>query len=298
MNVFDYLKMGRKHIVVCTIIFFLAFSWQGCAGQKKVSEGDILKIPSRDGVTVSYSVYGDGDTVLMLIHGWSCDQTYWREQLNTFKKNYRVVTVDLGGHGKSTKGTRKQWTMPNFAADVIAVVKALDYEKLVLVGHSMGSMVVLEAAAQMETPPNGVVCVDYLIDSLRTLQEEQINASLQPFYADFENSMKGFVSTLFLENTDETLKNWITQDMANGDPEVAISAAKYLAVRDYGETFAALKSQNNKYIINSDKRPTDMGYYENLGFSISVIKDSHHFLMLNQPDAFNTLLQKVIEQAP
>src|SRR3569832_1210791 len=58
-----------------------------------------------DGTHVQYRVYGSGEPALVLIHGWSCDSNYWREQISEFKRKYTVVTVDLAGHG-GTDGAR------------------------------------------------------------------------------------------------------------------------------------------------------------------------------------------------
>jgi pimeloyl-ACP methyl ester carboxylesterase len=47
---------------------------------------------------ISYEVRGGGRP-LVFVHGWSCDRTYWREQMDEFAKRHRVVAIDLGGHG-------------------------------------------------------------------------------------------------------------------------------------------------------------------------------------------------------
>ena len=56
---------------------------------------------SKDGTPISYEVHGAGDPTLVFVHGWSCDARYWREQVPYFSKKYRVITVDLAGHGHS-----------------------------------------------------------------------------------------------------------------------------------------------------------------------------------------------------
>ena len=52
---------------------------------------------------VHYILDGEGEKTLLFIHGWSCDTTFWKSQINYFKKNYRVIAIDLPGHGKSSK---------------------------------------------------------------------------------------------------------------------------------------------------------------------------------------------------
>ncbi len=123
-----------------------------------VTEG---KATSADGVPIAYSVEGDGEVAVVLIHGWSCDRTYWRAQIEPLMATYKVVSLDLAGHG--TSGVeREQWTLPAFGADVAAVVEALGLERVILVGHSMGAPVALEATVLLAGKVQGVVSVDSL----------------------------------------------------------------------------------------------------------------------------------------
>ena len=94
---------------------------------------------SSDNVPIYYEVQGDGEPALVFIHGWCCDRSYWREQMGEFAQQYKVVTVDLAGHGESGLD-RKAWTMSAFGEDVVAVVESLGLDKVVLIGHSMGQV--------------------------------------------------------------------------------------------------------------------------------------------------------------
>jgi len=92
---------------------------------------------SSDGVPIHYQVQGSGTPTLFFVHCWSGDQTYWKAQVSHFSPHYRVVTLDLAGHGKSDLN-RKDWTISAFAQDVVAVVDDLNLDEIVLIGHSMG----------------------------------------------------------------------------------------------------------------------------------------------------------------
>ncbi len=117
---------------------------------------------SPGGVHIQYRVYGRGEPLVVLIHGWSCDSNYWSAQVADLKTRYTVATVDLAGHGGSA-ANRDDWSMQAFAADVAAVVEALrDHPRVVLVGHSMGGPVVVEAARRLGLRVVGVIGVDTL----------------------------------------------------------------------------------------------------------------------------------------
>src|SRR5262249_39087570 len=92
---------------------------------------------SGDGVPVAYDVRGRGSTALVFVHGWCCDRFHWRNQVDAFAPDYRVVAIDLGGHGASG-ANRKTWDVAALAGDVEAVLRALRLDRVILVGHSMG----------------------------------------------------------------------------------------------------------------------------------------------------------------
>ncbi len=103
-------------------------------------------ITAHDGVPIAYSVYGAGSPTLLFVHGWSCDRSYWEQQVAPFSRDFRVVTVDLPGHGESGMG-RKEWLMAPFGADVSAVVMGLDLKNVILIGHSMGGAVIFRSGS-------------------------------------------------------------------------------------------------------------------------------------------------------
>jgi hypothetical protein len=78
---------------------------------------------SQDGVPISYEISGFGEPTLVFVHCWSCDARYWRNQAGYFSQKYRVVTLDLAGHGQSGLG-RSQYTLSSFGEDVRALVEA------------------------------------------------------------------------------------------------------------------------------------------------------------------------------
>lgn len=84
---------------------------------------------------------------IVFVHGAALDHTVWLLQSRYFAHHGRnALAVDLPGHGR-TDGPPAA-TIPDMADWVWSVVDALDIGKAILVGHSMGSLVTLEAAAR------------------------------------------------------------------------------------------------------------------------------------------------------
>ena len=114
---------------------------------------------SQEGLRIVYEVFGAGELALVFVHGWTCNRTHWEGQVSEYAGQYRVIVLDLIGHGKSDLG-RETYSMPSFATDVVAVLDAESVERCVLIGHSMGGMVILHAARMLGNRVQGVVGAD------------------------------------------------------------------------------------------------------------------------------------------
>jgi len=102
---------------------------------------------------------GSGKPPLVFVHGFACSHEDWGLQFDFFKQTREVVACDLRGHGQ-TPGRPQECTIENFGGDVAALIAVLDLEKPVLIGHSMGCRVVLEAASLAPELVGGLVLID------------------------------------------------------------------------------------------------------------------------------------------
>src|SRR5438552_7383570 len=86
-----------------------------------------------DGAKVHWTSKGSGKEAVILVHGWTCDETSWDFQVPDLSRNYRVITLDLPGHGKSDPPKDGKFSMTVFARAVEAVRAEAKIEKAVLV---------------------------------------------------------------------------------------------------------------------------------------------------------------------
>jgi pimeloyl-ACP methyl ester carboxylesterase len=93
------------------------------------------------------------------VHGFLCSHEDWKFQLKELRSKHEVVACDLRGHGK-TPGRPHECSIEHFGGDVAALVANLGFEKAVLVGHSMGCRVVLEANRVASERVAGIVLID------------------------------------------------------------------------------------------------------------------------------------------
>jgi len=93
------------------------------------------------------------------VHGFACSHEDWKFQLETLQKKSEVVACDLRGHG-ATPGQPHECSIEHYGGDIAALVNNLELEPAVLVGHSMGCRVVLEAARLAPERVAGLILVD------------------------------------------------------------------------------------------------------------------------------------------
>jgi pimeloyl-ACP methyl ester carboxylesterase len=250
---------------------------------------------SADGVPIHYEAHGAGIPALVFVHGWSCDRSYWEKQLGHFARHYQVVAVDLAGHGESGLN-RQAWTMPAFGADVAAVLEKLGLEQVVLIGHSMGGPVIIEAARRMPDRVIGLVGVDTYRNIEETWTPEQINEILAPFRSNFAEATQKFVRGMFTPESDHALVERIVADMSAAPPEVGIGAMGGNR-RNASNLAAALPAIKAPIVaINSDYRPNDIEAAQRHGIKMVFMSGVGHFVMLEDAETFNSLLEEAVKE--
>lgn len=251
---------------------------------------------SADGIAIKYEVFGKGEPALVFVHGWCCDRTYWEKQIPYFSKHYKVVTLDLAGHGESAMG-RKKYTLQAFGEDVAAVVKNLDLKKVILIGHSMGGPITALAAPKLPNRVIGVVGVDTFNNIEFKLTEEMKNMFIKPLREDFVKATRNFINMyMFTADADPVLKDKILKDMSSSPPEVGIGAMEEMFKEDMPAALDGAKVP--VHCINSDQFPTNVESIKRhtVSFKMKILPKTGHFLMLEKPAEFNKLLHDTVKE--
>ena len=252
---------------------------------------------AKDGVQIHFESGGSGPPALVFIHGWNCDRSYWSAQLSVFAATHHVVAVDLAGHGDSGVN-RENWSMANFGADVAAVADALQLEDIILVGHSMGGPVALEAAKLLKGRIKMIIGADTLSDVSLRYTDEQLAGMLAAMGADFSSTVEGLVrGSFFLPTSDPALIDQIASDMSAAPPAAGIGAGEGLARWfnvDVEQTLADIDVPIR--LINSDYRPTNIGAGQALTtpFEAVLMSGVGHFVMQEDPAQFNVIMAELL----
>ena len=253
---------------------------------------------SADGTVINYYEHGPEEPVLVFVHGWSCDASYWREQVAYFKEKYHIALIDLAGHGRS-ESKRENYTIEAFAQDVKAVVERIGAEKVILIGHSMGALVIAHAAHLMPEKVVGLIAVDDLQNVEYPLGEEQFEQMTAPFKKDFKQGVRDFVAGM-LRPDNASVNEWVISDMSLADPKVAVNAINgslggYLT-GDVAKLFDELAIP--VVAVNADLWPTDVEANRRhiKDFELIELDGLDHFLMLKAPERFNPALEQAVNK--
>ncbi|SDJ56310.1 alpha/beta fold hydrolase [Chryseobacterium jejuense] len=251
---------------------------------------------SSDGQKIHYKESGNGNTAIMLIHGWLGNSEWWTDQQKYFAPHYRVIQIDLAGHGKSDS-SRKDWTSSRYADDIKAVTDTIDSQEIILVGHSMSGAYVLEASLKI---PNvkALVLIDTLKDLDESFTEEQAEEIMFTHYRkDFKYAVENFLPQyLFAEQTPAAVKERLQYEFLQNEPEKAIHVLQPLYKTDF-RGFAE-QVQIPVIAINSDASPTNLEtnrkYLKN--YDYVTITGVGHYPMLEKPEEFNIILDGVLKK--
>lgn len=107
-----------------------------------------MDIRRRNNITVTGRTDGP---VLLLAHGFGCDQNMWRLVVPTLAESYRVVLFDYVGSGRADPSAwdeRRYSSLDGYAQDVLEMLGELDLRRVTFVGHSVSAMVGVLAAAK------------------------------------------------------------------------------------------------------------------------------------------------------
>ncbi len=251
-----------------------------------------------DGVFVDHQIAGAGEYTVLFVHGWCIDQSYWKDQVEFLKSDFKTVTMDLPGFGNS--GTNRDiWTIEAYGDDVKAVIDQLGLTKVIVVGHSMGGDIALEAALKN---PEIIALVG--IDNFKEVGVEydaETMAQIDEFMAMLRSNFSVIApayaeGSLFHSSTSNAIKSRVMTDFMQSDSTVAISTLE--ALWNYAEREAdqLQKMEQELYLINSNASPTLTDGLDaiQLDYKLVEIDSTGHYPMIEKPDEFNELLKGVL----
>jgi len=285
--------MNRLFVPALALMALAAVVGSAWSNPTPVRSGSAI---SPDGVTIYASMRGEDDPTLVFIHGWSGNGRYWNAQMKHFAPRHWVVAIDLGGHGASHRN-REHYTMEAFGGDIAAVLTEFQLDDVILIGHSMGGAVMVEATLAAPDRVIGLIGVDNFQDVDLSLTPEEIAETIDPLREHFRRATYQWVRTMFPTGSDSLLVIGIATDMAMAPSLVAMSALEEFLAWDGGPAAERVKALDVPLVcINSDFQPTDEDAMLALvpAYRLWTMPGVGRFPMLEDPDTFNRLLAEAV----
>ena len=265
----------------------------GCATTTpKVDRTETLFVESFDGLRLAYDDRGTGDC-LLFVHGLCCERGFWTHSATKFARDYRVITMDLGGHGES--GTnRESWTLDDMAGDVVALVRHLDLSELTLIGHSMGGPVSLLATEQLDGRVRGIVAVEALHDPDMKMDIAGMQPYLQMMADDYAGFWELNIKSAFPEGADPEIMERVLKVGTNSPFEVTHGLMVSFTNYDSAETLRTCRVPVR--CINAEMYPMRLEASQAIAkdYDAVTLDGVGHFLMLEDPEGFAEQLADIL----
>jgi pimeloyl-ACP methyl ester carboxylesterase len=248
---------------------------------------------SVDGLNIYSTSTGRGKATVVLVHGWTCDSSSWDAQVPVLAKRYRVIALDLPGHGRSGVPRDGKFSMDLFARAVEAVRAEARADRIVLVGHSMGAPVIRQYARLYPGHVAGLVAVDGPLDM------RQFGEGFTPPPLTGPEGLKareGMIRGMFTPQTPPALQQKILAMMLKAPEATAVGAMGSVfdpALRKSDVTpmpALAIWAGTNQQIPNEEETRKVLPHY-----SQTQVAGTGHFVMMEKPDEFNRLVTSFVD---
>ncbi len=229
---------------------------------------------------------------VVFIHGSGGDREHWRAQLDGLSHAANMLALELPGHGvsdppgESTVDAYSQW--------VAAFVESLGLQKIVLVGHSLGSAITQWIALSGQPWLAGIG----LVGAGARLRVQP--AFLTGLLEDRDKAMKALSEYAVSQSAPESVRQKALEDFQTCSAELLHGD---LTACDNFDIIDRLKQINLPawIVVGEDDRLTPVKYakflHENLeGSKLAVVPGAGHMVMAEKPEAFNQSLRDFLEQ--
>lgn len=254
-----------------------------------------------DGCSLHYEEYGQGSP-LLLVHGLGSSCQDWEYQIPALAARYRVIAMDIRGHGRSDK-PNERYSIPGFTADIEALIDHLQLGPVHFVGLSMGGMIGFQLAVDHPQLLKSL-CI---VNSAPQVKLITANDGLQwakrwglGRLLSMSAIGNGLGQSLFPKPEQADLRRKIAERWGQNDKRAYL--ASFDAIVGWGVQERLSRITCPTLIVSADHDYTPVKLKEDYVALISqarlvVIKDSRHATPLDQPDVFNRTLLEFVDAA-
>lgn len=269
-------------------------------------------IKTPDGAHIYYEVEGEGQPI-MLIHGWSANSKFYAKNVEGLKDKYKVVTIDLRGHGKSSKGI-DGYTIDQLAKDINFVIKTLDLEKVFLLGWSMGGPTVLSYFKQFgkaEGRLAGLGLIDmtpfpfspgeWNSHNLKNYNAEGFNAFAKALTFNHDAFVKAFTVKMYPTGVMPEDQAWVIDECGKLLPHIGVALYGDYCYSDYTDVLPkidvpVLILSGNSGIFPESEKQGEWMKSQIPNAELVTFKEGGHMLFWIEAEKFNKALDEFAQK--
>ncbi|SPJ90580.1 uncharacterized protein FTOL_13335 [Fusarium torulosum] len=258
-----------------------------------------------NGTDLFYTTQGPQTGIpLLLIHGWTCDQTDWVFQtaLLALSKVFFVIAMDLRGHGRSfCLSSTAAFDPVTMAEDGAALLRHLGVglsNEAIVIGHSLGGLVVTELVAAYPELVQGHV----LVDPAYIMTPNTIGALVPALEQNFDSTTVKFFNSAYTTGTPDYIPEWHKLRAWGADKQTMVAAFKQMGTCLGPSGAEYLKSKKVEGTPRLAVHSTEAGIEVEKEAGIDPKFDKirliqvGHWIMQTAPKEFNTLLEDWMKQ--
>jgi 3-oxoadipate enol-lactonase len=258
-----------------------------------------MKKQSVGNIQLAYIEEGQGETIVLL-HGFCGSKDYWKELIPLLSKNFKVLAIDLRGHGDSEAG-EASFEIEDLAKDVNDFLEQKSINSIHLIGHSMGGYVALAFA---ELFPSKLASYSLFHSTAYPDSDEAKHGRNKAIETIEKEGMVSFIDGLipklfsdeFLERHPNVVEN-IKKIGYETSPAGAIYALK--AMRNRPDRHSVLKNSHTPVLLIAGRNDKVISVERTLSVTAShvtttILEHSGHMGMLEEPNQAAEIIHRFI----
>ncbi|MCU7554141.1 alpha/beta hydrolase [Alteromonas sp. ASW11-19] len=254
------------------------------------------------------NIIGDGQTVMVMAHGFGCDQNMWRFLTPSFTRDYKLVLFDLVGSGKSdlTAYDYKKYShLQGYADDLIEIIDDATDKPVIFVGHSVSTMIGLLAcntapekfSRQIMVAPSPCYINDG--DYHGGFSEEDIAELCETIEGNYLGWSSAMAPNIMGAPDQPELSEELTNSFCRTNPDIARHFADVTFTSDHRDELD--KCQVPSLILQCDDdfiAPTTVGEFMKNTMpdaTLSIINNVGHCPHMSSPDQCAVAMKRFLE---
>lgn len=239
---------------------------------------------------------GEGTKVILLAHGFGCDQNAWKHIKYKLAKNYKLVLLDFVGAGNSDLACynpEKYSSLDGYANDVLEICEELDLRNVTFIGHSVSCMIGALASIKRPEIFENLIFIGpspcYLSEGDYTggFDKETLDALMEVMEEDYISWAKSIAPNIMNSQNGDNLSTELSDSFCSIDPEIAKQFARVTFMSDNRKDLPLIPVKSLTIQCSDDMlAPLTVGRYINVktpNNTLTVLETHGHCPHMSHP---------------